>query len=79
MTREQLKKVALVLDILVAEVCKKSHKLVDSLTSAGPSRMVLLINEAILEQLKCFGRPSSLLPMAKWAERRHCVPSKGFK
>lgn len=47
--QKRLKRVTFVFDVQGEEVSKKSHKLVDTLASAGPSRVVLLINEAISE------------------------------
>lgn len=43
-----------VLNAQVEEVREKSHKLVDILASAGPSRIPLPINEAILKLIKTF-------------------------
>lgn len=70
-----LKRMAVVLDIQVKQVCEKLHRLVDILASAGPCRVGLPINEAILESIKVLWQTLfSIPPTTKTVKQRYYIP-----
>lgn len=76
--QELLKRVTLSLGIQVEEK-EFSHYLVDILATAGPFRMVLPLNGAIMDPVKRLWQTSTTLPpTSKRAECKYCVPTQGW-
>lgn len=54
-----------------------THGLLVILSAAGPSRVALSLNKVIVDPVKVLLRTSgSLLPTAKWTERKYFMPAK---
>lgn len=77
--QEFLKRVALVVDIQVKEVCEKSHKLVDILASAAPQEYHFQLMKQLEDWLKHFGRCLLSSHLQQNGQRGDSVPSRGFE
>lgn len=68
------------LDIQAEKIREISYKLLNVLVSVAPVRVALPTNEAIMEPVKVLWQtPPFSPPTAKYAERRYCIPSKGYE
>lgn len=66
------------LGIQVEQISELAHALVNILTLWGPSRVVLPLNDTILEPNNAqWQTAASLQPMAKLMQRKYFVPPKG--
>ncbi|EMP27626.1 hypothetical protein UY3_15272 [Chelonia mydas] len=75
--QELFKRVALSQDIPLEEVQETQHRLFKILQPSVPSKIVLPINEALIEPADTLWQtPASILPTCKKAEREYYVPAK---
>lgn len=76
--QDLLKQVVSSLGVQTEVVKEVTHGLLDSLSQAGPSRVALLLHDAIMDPIKALWQtPASLPLMAKCSEHKYFVPAKG--
>ncbi|EMP37006.1 Armadillo repeat-containing protein 3 [Chelonia mydas] len=75
--QELFKRMALNQDIPLEEVQETQHRLLKILQPSAPSKIVLSVNEALLELADTLWQtPASIPPTCKKAERKYYVPAK---
>lgn len=77
--QDLLKRIAANLGLELEELKESSHSLINILASAVPSKVALLINEAVMGLVKALWQTPSLSPTSERAEKKYYVPASGYK